>query len=163
MTIKTFEESVPGKRIQIIFDSFRALKPIYDNMSDGDKQYFLTVQDDFLWVGTDVKFFWSGFYSEESIRTGGRCQQHRYPRLLATEKLFNELPDNIEDFKKLFIQLIKFDYTTSAENKYLVRFQKRKRFQTPEIAYENANIKLISFKKEKSDINDGLTLNDFFD
>ena len=25
------------------------------------------------------------------------------------------------------------------------------RFQTPEIAYENANIKLISFKKEKSD------------
>tara|TARA_B100001063_G_scaffold147447_1_gene137663 strand:+ start:32 stop:472 length:441 start_codon:yes stop_codon:yes gene_type:complete len=145
MTIKTFEETTPGKRIQIIFDSFRSLKSVYDNASDDDKQYFLTVQDDFLWVGTNVKFFWSGFYSEEAIRTGSRCQQHRYPRLLATEKLFNKLPDNIEDFKKLFIELIKFDYTTSAENKYLVRFQQRKIFETPEIAYESANIKLISF------------------
>ena len=100
MTIKTFEETTPGKRIQIIFDSFRSLKSVYDNASDDDKQYFLTVQDDFLWVGTNVKFFWSGFYSEEAIRTGSRCQQHRYPRLLATEKLFNKIPDNIKNFKK---------------------------------------------------------------
>jgi len=143
MTIKTFEETIPGRRIELIFNSIRALKPVFDNLSKDDKQYFLTVQDDFLWVGTNVKFFWSGSYSKEAFRTGEKCQQHRYPRLLATEKVFNELPDNLEDFKKLFIELIEFDYTTSYENKYLVRFQKKGIFQTPEIAYKKANIELI--------------------
>ena len=90
-----------------------------------------------------MKFFWSGSYSKEAIRTGERCQQHRYPRLLATEKLFGEFPDNLEEFKNLYIELIQFDYTTSSENKKLIPYQKRGQFQDPEIAYESANIKMI--------------------
>jgi len=143
MTIKTFEKTTPGKRIKVIFNSLQVLKPVYDLLTEDDKQYFLTVQDDFLWVGTNVKFFWSGSYSEEAIRTGERCQQHRYPRLLATEKLFDELPDNLEEFKNLYIELIQFDYTTSSENKKLIPYQKRGKFQDPETAYESANIKMI--------------------
>lgn len=143
MTIKTFDQTTPGKRIEVIYDSIRALRPIYESLTEDAKQYLLTVQDDFLWVGTNVKFFWSGSYSKESIRTGERCQQHRYPRLLATERLFDELPDNLEEFKKLYIELIQFDYTTSSENNYLKRFQTRSRFQDPETAYKNANIELI--------------------
>lgn len=140
MTIKTFEQTTPGKRIQVIFNSIQALKPIYDQLSEDEKQYLLTVQDDFLWVGTNVKFFWSGLISEECRHTKQKCQQHRYPRLLATKLIFDNLPDNIDEFKKMFIELCQFDYTTSNENKKLIPYQKEGIFETPEIAYEKAGI-----------------------
>jgi len=143
--INQFEDTIPGMCIKMIYDCFVALKPIYDSISDSEKKLLLSVQDDFLWCGTKVKFFYTGLCSKNalSLSNNRRCQQHRYPRLLATEMLFENLPDNLEDFKKLYIKFAQFDYTTSQENKSLIKFQKKGVFVTPEYAYEQCGIELV--------------------
>lgn len=142
MTIKTFDKTTPGKNIDTIYGLFIHVKPLFDNTPEDGRRVLLTILDDSFWVGTNVKFFWSGLISEDCRSTGQKCQQHRYPRLLATKFMFENLPDNIEEFQELFIKLCQFDYTTSSENKKLIPFQKEGIFETPEIAYEKAGIVL---------------------
>ena len=140
MTIKRFDQTTPGKNIELIYDLFKVNKPLYDRSSEEGKRILLTILDDVFWVGTNVKLFWTGLISEEAKSTGQKCQQHRFPRLLATKMMFDDLPDTIEEFQEKYIKFCEFDYTTSSENKKLIPFQKEGVFETPEIAYDKAGI-----------------------
>ncbi len=140
MTIRTFADSKPGKYISVIFEIFLAVKPIYDRQSEECKGYIAAVFDDFLFLGTSIKLFWSGKRSKKSLQTGDKTSQHCYPRKLSTARLFENLPDTLDDFQKMFIEALKFDYTTSAENIALKPYQKAKTFISPEDAYTKAGI-----------------------
>lgn len=140
MTIRSFKNSNPGKYISVTFEIFKAVKPIYDRQEEGCKGYIAAVFDDFLFLGTSIKLFWSGRQSKKSIQTGDKTSQHCYPRKLSTARLFENLPDTLDEFQKMFIEALKFDYTTSAENHALKPFQKAETFISPEDAYAKAGI-----------------------
>ena len=142
--INRFEDTSPGKNIKLIFDSFKAQKPIYDSANDDGKKFLLTVFDDCLFCGTGIKFFHSGLISEDALQSNLKpTNQHRYPRKLSTKFLLENLPDKIEDFTELYIKFCMYDHTTSEENNRLKPFQKEGVFKTPEHAYEQCGIKLV--------------------
>jgi hypothetical protein len=122
---------------------------VYD---DKDRAYCETIVGaSVFYLPSDKKTLWSGYISEEALKTGERVIEHMYPRRIGGKELLSIDWDCVSDpedhLRNLYYSKYgRYHFVTKKENTSLRPYQKYGIFTTPEDAYYKCNIKLIQTK-----------------
>jgi len=90
-------------------------------------------------------------HPESNIGGGKLSEEHVYPRKIAARKLLEDHSLTADAMERVFREEFgRLHYITSEENKAVIRYQKSGVFTTPEEAYRQAGIELITV--DRSDL-----------
>ena len=148
-------------RCEVIAELVQRMQPMYtaSETHDYQRQHIETIVGAGLWYIPN-KPLWTGLISRGAVEshhpTSGiskpkLTEDHRYPRKVAAQKLLERdwSADENPTFEltKMYLETYgRFNYVTPGENRALMPYQRAHRFESPELAYEEAGIPLIKIK-----------------
>ena len=122
-----------------------SLAPIYVEASDTERAFMeTTVGAAIFYLPSNKAEHFTGFISEEVAKGGKSTQEHLYPRKVSGRQLLLSPPSTFDEFvDECNTKFLRYNLTTSVENRRLVAFQKADVFVSPEHSYESANVRLV--------------------
>ncbi|MEO0557529.1 MAG: hypothetical protein AAF170_05025 [Bacteroidota bacterium] len=153
-------------RCEVIAELVQQMQPMYvaPETHGYQRQHIETIIGAGLWYIPN-KPLWTGRISLEAVKshhpTSGNAnpkltEDHQYPRKVAAQKLLERDWSKDEnptfELTKMYLETFgRFNYVTPGENRALMPYQRAHRFESPELAYEEAGIPLISIESEQLD------------
>ena len=123
-----------------------SLAPFYNGTNSETERAFMetTVGAAIFYLPTVKVVHFTGMVSEEVARGGKSSQEHLYPRKVSGRALLSNPPATFDEFVEVCNdKYLRYNLTTSEENKRLIPFQKVDVFVSPMEAYACADIKLV--------------------
>jgi len=134
------------EKFKVLFDLIHDIQDSYIKASEKEKSFYQTIVGAAIFYLPTNKETFSGLISESAllIPKNKWVKEHSYPRKIASKNLLENPPQTISDLKNVFYTKFGiWNYVTKKENSDLRKYQKIHNFQSPEISYQLANIKLV--------------------
>jgi len=123
-----------------------SLSPFYNGTDSETERAFMetTVGAAIFYLPSNKALHFTGLISEKVAMGGKSSQEHLYPRKVSGRALLSNPPATFDEFvDECNGKYLRYNLTTSEENKRLIPFQKVDVFVTPMEAYACADIKLV--------------------
>ena len=133
------------EKFRALYEMICSISEQYLRASDAQKQLIeTTIGAGIFYLPKNKKINYSGYISEEALRTGERVEEHFYPRKVSANMLLSDPPSTLSEFVDVVrYKYMGYHYTTKEENQNLKEYQKVNVFVSPEDSYQKAGITLV--------------------
>jgi hypothetical protein len=148
-----YEDRVTNK-CSALLNLILGIREFYKQTNYDNKKFIETTIGAAIWyLPKNNEILFTGKISKEAILKGEKSEDHLYPRKIAASKLlihkWEDEVDPVKTLSNLFMTKYgRYNYVSKSENKRLIKFQKSEVFETPQKAYDDAGIELVSYEKE---------------
>jgi hypothetical protein len=129
------------------------LKEQWGNSDEYGKSFIETIIGAGIYYLPITKKTHTGLISENGLLEpcNKLVKEHEFPRKISAKLLLESPPNTLDEFIELYYTKYGlWNLVTKKENTILRKFQKSNIFETPKLAYEKANIKLIKYDNKQS-------------
>lgn len=122
------------------------LKEQWNDSDEYGKSFIETIIGAGIYYLPITKKTYTGLISENGLleQYDKLVKEHEFPRKISAKLLLESPPNSLDEFIDLYYTKYGlWNLVTKKENTALKKFQKSNIFETPKLAYEKANIKLI--------------------
>jgi len=129
-----------------LYNAILNLKKQWDEADVYGKSFIETIVGAGIYYLPITKKTYTGLISENGLLEpyNKLVKEHQFPRKISARLLLETPPNSLAEFTELYYTKYGlWNLVTKKENTTLKKFQKANIFETPELAYIKANIKLI--------------------